>query len=698
MHLKLFPLTGGFLGVDIFFALSGFLLSRNLIREYEDNIVLGEKDKYFSLFNFYYRRFFRIFPLAFFVASCTLLVISFLGSQEVTKRSVVDYFFSLLFIINFRLIQQQTDYFASTDFVSYFQHYWSLASEEQFYILLPLTLLWALKLHGLKFRGRHLSWKSRLNYLVATLTVCSLITSLLLQQVNPVMNYFVFTSRIWEFGIGILFAVNQTFILRLLKRYVEVIRVVAYITICSSFVFLTPESPYLIVVTLFLIVSISTVLVTADIDGHSFKFSGIFLTIKRVLKRTGDVSFSLYLWHWPLILASGFYFPRLTNSLAGPAFLLVLIYLLSLLTYNKIELRYIGRKPNRKTKAAFKKVFLNIKHDIKTSSGFRKVVVGLLFLAMALNLGFLQRSSSDRWENVASQIETTGLEPLNSDLIGNVEQKSAAHEETVKNFINEALLKTDVTEAEEATISRLLDDRNNLWKNACGIPMNLDFQACADQNPNAPQKIIFLGDSYVVPFVTLIPQILGKSWTAQNMYFGQCNFASVTPSVNGVQYEKCNQHRTKVLNYLRTNPPDAVFIAENWNTPIAGNSDENKKLSLLSDGLRASLKNLNSSTKIFYFGTPPDANSLASCITRSNAITPQCFAAPSRSGKNRALQSQIISEVGGIYIDPVPMLCANLSCPPIIDGIPVTYDGSHLNLEYLIKIKDSFSPFLFRIK
>ena len=695
MHLKLLPLSGGFLGVDIFFALSGFLLSRNLIREYETHIILGEKDKYFSLLNFYARRFFRIFPAALFVASCTLLVIFFFASQEVARRSIVDYFFALLFIINFRLIQQQTDYFASTDLISYFQHYWSLASEEQFYILLPISLLWALKLHGLKFRQKHLSWQSRINYLVVTFTICSLVSSFLLQQVNPVMNYFLFTSRIWEFGIGILFAVNQTSISRVINRHVFVIRLVTYFLIWISFVFVTPGSPYLLFVTLLLIIFVSACLASSETDGSTSKLSELLVPLRAVLRRTGDVSYSLYLWHWPVILISGLFLPSLVDSKVWTVFLLAVTYLLSFITYKFIEQRFRGRKLNKKTKSAFKRIFQNMKHDVKTSSSFRKVVVGIILLTMALNLGYLHKTSSDHWDNVARQTEQTLPERLDSNFNVEADPESQDFEDFLKQSISDALLKTNVTEAEEVYISNLIEDRNNLWSKSCEAPMSLGFAACTDQNTEAPKKIVFVGDSYVVPFYSLIPQILGKSWEGQNMYFGQCTFASVIPLVNGAQFDKCTKHRSLMLQYLKTTPPDAVFIAENWNTPVNGvdDGDENKRVSLLAEGLRTSLQKLAPSTKIYYFGTPPDADSLPSCITRDGAIKSQCISSPSSSGKSRSIQSQIIREAGGTYIDPVPMLCANLACPPIIAGIPVSYDGSHLNLQYLNKVKDYFKSF-----
>jgi peptidoglycan/LPS O-acetylase OafA/YrhL len=695
MHLKLFSLPGGFLGVDIFFALSGFLLSRNLIREYEAHIVLGEKKEYFSLINFYSRRFFRIVPAAFFVASCTLLTIFFIASQEVLRRSVVDYVLALLFSINFRLIQQQTDYFASTDLVSYFQHYWSLASEEQFYILLPIALLWALKLHGLKFRGIHLSWQARINCLVATLTITSLISSLLLQQINPVMNYFLFTSRVWEFGIGIFFAVNQTLFVAILKRFVNIIRVITYLLIVSCFVFLTPESPKLIFVSVVLILSVSSCLTVSDIDSSSLSFTRVFMPFKRMLTRTGDVSFSLYLWHWPVILISGLLFPGFEGSVVWHLFQLVLIYVLSAFTYKYIEQRFRGKKLNRKTKAAFTRFLRNFRHDIVSSSGLRKVSVMLILLSLVLNFGYLHKTSSDYWDDVSAQVQMIAPESMDSNLSADSDQQNLDYNSYVKEMVVKALAKSSVTQAEADLVSGLIEERNNLWRNSCQIPMSVKFAACADQNASAPRKIAFLGDSYVMPFVTLIPQILGRTWSGQNLYFGQCTFASVTPFVNGVPFDKCAEHRKNVLAFLKTDPPDAVFIAENWNTPVLGveDGDENKRLNLLADGLRTSFKSISPDTRVFYFGTPPDADSLPSCISRAGTIKAQCFSTPISNGRARGIQSQIVKETGGVYIDPVPLLCANLSCPPIVDGVPVTYDGSHLNLQYLIKIKEYFKPF-----
>ena len=132
-HLIGWP-TGGFVGVDVFFVISGFLITGLLLREHQSRGRI-------SLTEFYRRRAKRILPAAI-VCLIAVVVAAFLVYRSARFEAVaVDAFFSMLFVANWHFAQVGTDYLASAGPVSPLQHFWSLGVEEQFYLLWPVVLV-----------------------------------------------------------------------------------------------------------------------------------------------------------------------------------------------------------------------------------------------------------------------------------------------------------------------------------------------------------------------------------------------------------------------------------------------------------------------------------------------------------------------------------------------------------------------------
>ena len=146
-HAGVTFLPGGFVGVDVFFVISGYLISGLLFRE-----VLGNGR--FSLTTFYARRARRILPAATLVTVATVVASLFVLSLIDARQVVIDAVWSAAFAANFNFAQQDVSYFSQGSGVSPLQHYWSLAVEEQFYVVWPLLLLLCLGLVKLARRGR----------------------------------------------------------------------------------------------------------------------------------------------------------------------------------------------------------------------------------------------------------------------------------------------------------------------------------------------------------------------------------------------------------------------------------------------------------------------------------------------------------------------------------------------------------------
>src|SRR5690625_5690993 len=197
-HAGVSQLPGGFVGVDVFFVISGFLITGLLIREIEQHGRV-------SLPRFYARRAKRLLPATGIVLVATALLTWWSASVVDWRTFGWDIVGSAFYVVNWVLAGRSVDYLAEDVGVSPVQHFWSLAVEEQFYIVWPLLIVflaWWLR--------RHAAARTRvvLGIGIFFLIVPSFVWSLYLTDANPERAFFVTTTRLWEMGIGSFVAIG----------------------------------------------------------------------------------------------------------------------------------------------------------------------------------------------------------------------------------------------------------------------------------------------------------------------------------------------------------------------------------------------------------------------------------------------------------------------------------------------------------
>ena len=279
-----FPyLKGGYVGVDVFFVISGYLITRMLVLE-------KEKQGRINLLAFYARRIRRLLPAASVTLACTALGIFVLYSPLEQSQLIRSFFASIVYLSNLWFAFQATDYLGEDVNVDPFLHTWSLSVEEQFYLFWPLLIL----LLPLKFTERKNSMK--LIGLIGSLILASMIASILMGRISQPWAFFASPFRAWEFAIGAFaFAIDhgQTQISKNLCKLAVSIGVGAILLAGILFDKSTPfPGLYALLPTL------GTFLIL--IGGHQKTW---FISISQFsgIRWLGDISYSLYLWHWPLI-------------------------------------------------------------------------------------------------------------------------------------------------------------------------------------------------------------------------------------------------------------------------------------------------------------------------------------------------------------------------------------------------------------
>ncbi|OCP11376.1 acyltransferase [Ensifer sp. LC13] len=303
--------AGGFAGVDVFFVISGFLITSIIHREIRDGS--------FSIVGFYERRARRLAPALLVVcAVCVPFALLWMLPPELNDFGKSLYAVNL-FASNF-LFWDQTGYFAPSTALIPLLHTWSLAVEEQFYLVFPLLLL---------FLRRYSS--ATLMKVVVGLVLLSFAATQLLAGLDPAANFYLLPSRFWELGVGALLALAGAEKLDLAKGYRELLALLGLVAIGASYVFVRETASYPGWTTVPVV--LGTALVLAFARGDTAV--GRLLSL-RPLVAIGLISYSLYLWHQPV-----FAFARLRAIDEMPqeiyALLIALCFALAYLSWRYVE-------------------------------------------------------------------------------------------------------------------------------------------------------------------------------------------------------------------------------------------------------------------------------------------------------------------------------------------------------------------------
>ena len=295
-HVDVNYLPGGFLGVDLFFVLSGYLISSLIIKEFRKTGTV-------NLYNFYIRRARRLLPAVYFMITVGLVVMV-LFNEVLLRKSHLDAIFGYIYSSNWWYIFHKLDYFDSFGAQSPFKHLWSLAIEEQFYMIFPLLFL----LVNGKKKSKDGTYKLNKNflYVVLGLILVSLIAHILLFDINNISRiYFGTDTRAFSLLVGVVGAIlypmerlhskvrpqqNMIYSVVSLVSIATLITVMVYTSEYNTWLY---RGGFLLVAILGLIVIISS--------GKQHTLMSKLLSFKPVVF-IGKISYSLYLWHFPILV------------------------------------------------------------------------------------------------------------------------------------------------------------------------------------------------------------------------------------------------------------------------------------------------------------------------------------------------------------------------------------------------------------
>ena len=293
-HIDANYLPGGFLGVDLFFVLSGYLISSLIIKEYKSTGTV-------NLYNFYVRRARRLLPAVYFMITVVLIIIT-LFNGVLLKKSYLDALFGYIYSSNWWYIFHKLDYFDSFGSQSPFKHLWSLAIEEQFYMFFPLIFL----IFNRKSKSNNGNSKLNKNfiYVVLSLILVSLIAHILLFDINNINRiYFGTDTRAFSLLVGVVGAIlypMDRLSERTTKKDNMIYSIVSLVSILVLIGIMINTSEYntwlyrggfLLVAIIGLIIIISS--------GRQYTFMSKILSFKPFV-----FIGKIYLWHFPILVVT----------------------------------------------------------------------------------------------------------------------------------------------------------------------------------------------------------------------------------------------------------------------------------------------------------------------------------------------------------------------------------------------------------
>lgn len=357
-HAGLPFMKGGYVGVDVFFVLSGFLITTIIARELDE--------ERFSLLGFYERRARRILPALLFVIVGTLIAGAFILLPDALDRLGASVTATALFGSNI-YFWRTLGYFAPAAEFEPLLHTWSLAVEEQFYIFFPLIMM---AIYAF-------AQKARVAAIIGILTAISLVLAVIAVETFTMAAFYLTPFRAWELGLGSLLAVTRLPAIRS-TAIREIIAFGALLAILIPVFFYTPMTPFPG------LAAIPPVVGTAALVYIGKQENVVSRTLSmRPFVLVGLISYSLYLWHWPILALMRANKAAIELSFVEACIAVALSFVLAIFSYRVVE------QPFRKRQ------FLAKRNPILVTSAASLVVFCALGIGIHLAQGFPARVSPD---------------------------------------------------------------------------------------------------------------------------------------------------------------------------------------------------------------------------------------------------------------------------------------------------------------
>jgi peptidoglycan/LPS O-acetylase OafA/YrhL len=675
-HAGVMFLPGGFVGVDVFFVISGFLITGMLWRETGRTGTV-------SLRRFWAARARRLLPASVLVGIITAVASAMLLPPLQSKTVSIDAITSALYVSNYWFAFTGVNYFGRENLLapSPFQHYWSLGVEEQFYLVWPLLILFTAWVIRRFRRGRVDGPTSPMPYLavLALIAAVSFFLSVALTYVLPPFAYFSLPTRAWQLALGGIVAFTAPWWRKLPVAPAAMVGWCGLGLIVAAYVLIDGTSPYPGVVAA--LPTAGAALVIAAGCAASSSGAGALLGTAP-MRAIGRVSYSWYLWHWPvLVLVPAALGHRLGVGATVAAVALSLALAILTMRYVENPVRFsptLRDSPSRSLTMG----------GVTTAAA---VIAGVVTLVAV-------QTPSGRGPDATPLTVTAFPVPAGSP----IQDFDAAVQNTfdqVQAAVSASLSMTAVPPNLTPALTGQAAEVASMQSGGCLRVVPFDSSPhpdCVTGDPNSPVTVALVGDSQSAMFNPAFEAVTAeRGWRLLRMAKVACPIVEL-PSAkhfDGVAeaLSRCAHWRAGIMDRLRAERPSLVVVSSarvygNDGLGIWGQTGFNNFDAGWVGGLgrfTAQMRALGS--QVLVLGPTPGSSGLVPVCLSAHINDPLACSFPVprwASPAGIAAERAAVEGNGGQYADITELFCARGQCPVIVGNVMVFYDSGHLSREY----------------
>jgi peptidoglycan/LPS O-acetylase OafA/YrhL len=668
-HAHVGFLQGGYVGVDVFFVLSGFLITGVLVSSAAHEAARG---KFFA--GFYARRARRILPAAALTLIATDVAASHLLSLDLAHQTYSDSISAMFFVANFHFASLGTNYFAMNQPPSPLQHYWSLSVEEQFYLVWPLMI--AVTIFGVgrlrlattprpPMAALSRGAIRRLQLVALVVTCASLVYGIYYTNHLQAAAYFSSVGRAWELGLGALLAFMVAVVDRISPLVRAVVGWAGVAAILAASVLFSASTPF--PGTAALLPALGAVAVIgAGISRQHARLAPTKLLSLRPLQYVGDRSYTFYLWHWPvLILAT----EHVGHSLTVTTNLLLLAgaFALSVVTYRFFE------------------------NPIRHAARFRSSAALWLWPAAVSIVVFF---ASINWSDYADAVNAAIVVKQPALLKEAVEPVAeATSTEQVHGWrpSSTSVLRTSVEAVHRGSLvpSELTPPALTLRKaeykvpSGCiALPGETTSSPCELGDTTSQKTLVLFGDSHALMWV---PAVVAY---AQRYGYVVRPVLKYSCDLQNWDRAECVTWRRWAIKETRSLRPKLVLLGTFYNAApeTVSQTLEVARLTAMADGVRSA------TSKVVLIGDPPGVGKEpASCLLATGARMSTCSYQTYGETVELTGAAEDAADSFGAFLDTTPWFCFHDVCPMVIGHTIAYFDPSHITTQYAEELAPLFT-------
>ncbi|GAB1693946.1 acyltransferase family protein [Krasilnikovia sp. M28-CT-15] len=620
---------GGYVGVDVFFVISGFLITGLLLREVRETGRI-------CVPAFYARRALRLLPAATVVIVATVAM-SVLWLPPLRLPDILaDAWHTAGYTMNYRLAVTGTDYLSAETDPSPLQHFWSLAVEEQFYLLWPPLLLAVVRVRRVPVAA-----------VLGGLTAASFLFSVWQTPHDTVWAYFGTHTRAWELGAGALLALGAGAAVRLGPRAARALTTAGLAAIAAAAVMFTEATPFPGYAALVPVLGAAAV-----IAGGCARQAP--LLARPALQAVGRLSYSWYLWHWPVLavlpFALGHPAARWQNALAALTALV-----LAALTYGLVE------NPVRRLPLLRRRPWYGIG-------------AGLAMSALCVTLCAVLTSAA-----------AVGGGGYRAEPLPLAESDAEALHQAIAAAVDLPAVPANLA----PSLAQAARDEPRFYADGCGSSLREDMvkTPCEYGDVTSATTVVLFGDSHAGHWFPALEAVARqRHWKLVVVVKSACSAADIAiyePRLKR-RFDECLRWRKAAYQRVHELHPALIILGSvGPSGHLLGVPDQGTGWV---DAWRHTVRQVSApGTKVYFINDTPWQVNVPECLSQHQDDPGACVHARSqviRQPATRARVTAAVRALGASIIDPLPWFCTATRCPGVVGNILVYKDQHHISTVY----------------